>query len=56
MNFYDLSQKLKIDVKKLFFIYNKVFPNVKIYDYTVKLNIKEIDMLKFLLTDETLEL
>lgn len=46
MNFYQLSGKLNIDIETLFKKYQELFPNVKIYDFTVGLNKNEIEKLE----------
>jgi hypothetical protein len=45
MNFYQLSVKLNIDIETVFKKYQELFPNVRIFDYTVGLTEKEIKKL-----------
>ena len=52
MNFYVLSQELNIDVKLLFEVYNKLFPKISIYDYTVSLKKDEINQIKSFLSKD----
>ena len=46
MNFYDLSGKLKMEVIDLYYVYKILFPNVKVYSYTVNLTKKEVEEIK----------
>jgi hypothetical protein len=50
MNFYQLSTKLKIGVEIVFKKHQELFPDVKVFDYTVGLTEKEIEKLTFNLT------
>ena len=45
MNFYQLSNELKIDIKILFKKYAELFPEIKILDYTVDLRKNEVEAL-----------
>jgi hypothetical protein len=46
INFYELSGKLNVDVNLLYQKYTELFPNVKIFDFNVGLNNREIEKLK----------
>jgi hypothetical protein len=45
MNFYDLSNKLRLPVEKLYTLHQELFPNVKLYSYTNTLLKNEIEEL-----------